>query len=209
MRRIALILVMIASVWGMTAAQDGDGQLCVRSFEDRNASGKLDAGEPLLTRGVNVNLLDAGGVTIASALLDNSPTAAQGVVCFQFLSAGQYSVVITSADYTPPDPIITTVASGGLPTVIEFGGQRAGAQAVATSQPTPQVSSEDQTARILVSVLATVVVVLGMAVLGVFVYLIAFRRSKPPVTTMDMRRVTSTGSMPAVRTGDTGRTPKV
>jgi hypothetical protein len=206
MRRIALILVILWSMYGTATAQD-DGQLCVRSFEDRNGSGKLDAGEPLLTRGIGVNLLDEGGVTIASALLDQSPTAAQGVVCFQFLAAGQYSVVITSADYTTPDPIITTVATAGLPTVIEFGGQRAGAEAVTTAQTSAQAVPEDQTARVLVAALATLVVVLGMAVLGVFVYLLAFRRAKPPVTTLDLRR--TTGSMPAVRPSDTGQTPKV
>jgi hypothetical protein len=70
----------------------------VRAFEDTNANGKLDAGEALLTRGINVNLLDAQNVTIASALLDQSPTAAQGVVCFQFLAAGQYTINI-SAEY--------------------------------------------------------------------------------------------------------------
>lgn len=208
MRRIGLILLTLLSVWSAVSAQD-DGQLCVRSFEDRNANGRLDAGEPLLTRGIGVNLLDTGGVTIASALLDQSPTAAQGVVCFQFLAAGQYSVVITSPDYNMPDPIITSVATGGLPTVVEFAGQRAGVEAA----PTPVVEEtlpDDNSVRVLVAALAALLVVLGMIVLGVLVYLFAFRtrRERTPVT-LDPRRTTTTGSIPVVRAGDTGETPKV
>src|SRR6185369_17943230 len=99
MRRLICILTLVFALSGTAvAAQQTGGQLCVRSFEDRNGNGKLDAGEPLLTRGVSINLLDAGGITVASALLDTSPTAAQGVVCFQFLASGQYSVEVTSAD---------------------------------------------------------------------------------------------------------------
>jgi hypothetical protein len=211
MRRIIFLLAMLLSIYGVAAAQEGSGQLCVRSFEDRNANSRLDAGEPLITRGIGINLLDADGVTIASALLDNSPTAAQGVVCFQFLAAGQYSVVVTSADYdaTTPSTITTTVGDTNLPTVVEFGGQRAGAEAVPNTQPdTSSVIPDDQGTRILVSALATAVVLLGMIVLGVIVYLVAFRArpGRAPVT-MDPRR--TTGSIPAVPARETSETRKV
>lgn len=214
LRRIGLIAAILAVMVGVAAAQESGGQLCVRSFEDRNANGKLDAGEPLLTRGVSANLLDAGGVTIASALLDDAPTAAQGVICFQFLAAGQYTIVVTSADYSPttPESVTTTVDDGGLPTVVEFGGQRAAAPTPSagggTAATTPE-SQQEQLIRVFISALGTAVVVAGMAFLGILVYVLAFRQRKTTtlVEAPDPRR--TTGSIAAVRTRDTAETPKV
>jgi hypothetical protein len=212
MRRISLIVILAVVVAGAAVAQQSGGQLCVRSFEDRNGNGTLDAGEPLLTRGVSIDLLDTGGVAIASALLDESPTAAQGVVCFQLLPAGQYSVVVTSADFTATTPanVTTTIADGGLPTVVEFGGQRAGVPTLASggSGVTSTVPlEENQLARILISALAAMVVVAGMAFLGLLVYGVAFRGRRPPAAAaLDPR---TTGSTPAVAMRDTGEHPHV
>jgi hypothetical protein len=211
MRRITGILILVLAIVNTAFAQQTGGQLCVRSFEDRNGNGKLDAGEPLLTRGVSVNLLDAGGITVASALLDESPTAAQGVVCFQFLEAGQYSVLVTSADFTATTPatVTTTIEEGSLPTVVEFGGQRAGVPTVAaggSSTIAPQ--DEDSVARVVISALGALVVVGGMVFLGVIVYALAFRgRRPPPHAALDPR--TTTGSMRAVQTRDTSEHPRV
>jgi len=212
MRRIGLILILAIAIAGAAVAQQSGGQLCVRSFEDRNGSGTLDAGEPLLTRGVSINLLDAGGITIASALLDDSPTAAQGVVCFQFLAAGQYSVVVTSADFTATTPatVTTTISEGGLPTVVEFGGQRAGVPTVlpgGAGATSTVPLEENQLARILISALAAMVVVAGMVFLGLLVYGVAFRGRRPPAAAgLDPR---TTGSTPAVPLRDTSEHPHV
>jgi hypothetical protein len=210
MRRIGMILIVVVALGALTAAAQSGGQLCVRSFEDRNGSGTLDAGEPLLTRGVSVNLLDAGGVTIASALLDESPTAAQGVVCFQFLAAGQYSVVITSADFsaTTPATITTTISDSGLPTVVEFGGQRAGVPTLAPAgAAAASVSDNEQLIRIIISLVAALVVVAGMVFLGLIVYGLAFRGRRPPAAAaLDPR---TTGSTPIVQVRDTGEHPRV
>ncbi len=207
MRRISLILILILAISGVAGAQQTGGQLCVRSFEDRNGSGKLDAGEPLLTRGVSVNLLDASGITIASALLDTSPTAAQGVVCFQFLVAGQYSVIVTSADFTAttPSTVTTTISEGGVPTVVEFGGQRAGVPTVAPggSSAAP-LSQESELARIIIAVLGALIVIAGMVFLGVLVYMVAFR-SRRSVTRINP----TTGSTPAVNIQETSENRRV
>ena len=56
-------------------AQDSGGQLWVQAFEDRNGNGQHDAGEPFLTQGVSVDLLNADGVIVASATLDGAPYA--------------------------------------------------------------------------------------------------------------------------------------
>jgi hypothetical protein len=207
MRRISLILILILAMSGVAVAQQTGGQLCVRSFEDRNGSGKLDAGEPVLTRGISVNLLDAGGITIASALLDTSPTAAQGVVCFQFLAAGQYSVVITSADFTATTPatVTTTISEGGVPTVVEFGGQRAGVATVAPAgSSAAPLSQESELARVIISVLGALVVIAGMVVLGVLVYMVAFR-ARRAVTRINP----TTGSTPKVNIQETSENRRV
>lgn len=224
MRRMGWSIIALLLLIGSTVHAQNGGQFCVRAFEDTNANGKLDAGEALLTHGINVNLLNAQNVTIASALLDQSPTAAQGVVCFQFLAAGQYTIDISSAEYkaTTPASITTTIADGGLPTVVEFGGQAVVAPAnnsgTNSTVTTPSANSDtNQLIRILVSVAGALVVVIGMGILGVIVYLLAFgRRPLPPpdprrttgsMRTIDMR---DTGSMQAVDvTTDTGKIKKV
>lgn len=188
MRRMGWSIIALLLLIGSTVHAQNGGQFCVRAFEDTNANGKLDAGEALLTHGINVNLLNAQNVTIASALLDQSPTAAQGVVCFQFLAAGQYTIDISSAEYkaTTPASITTTIADGGLPTVVEFGGQAVVAPAnnsgTNSTVTTPSANSDtNQLIRILVSVAGALVVVIGMGILGVIVYLLAFgRRPLPP-----------------------------
>lgn len=217
MRRMGwVIIAALLLITSAVHAQSG-GQFCVRAFEDTNANGKLDAGEALLTRGINVNLLNAQNVTIASALLDQSPTAAQGVVCFQFLAAGQYTIDISSADYkaTTPVSITTTISDGGLPTVVEFGGQTITAvvnPSATANASTPSSADTNQLIRILIASAGTLVVILGMGILGVIVYLVAFGRRQPVSdvsrTTGSMRAV-DTGSVKAANTGDTGKVKKV
>jgi hypothetical protein len=184
---------------------------CVRAFEDRNANGTLDAGEPLLTRGVSVNLLDAQNITIASSLLDQSPTAAQGVVCFQGLTPGQYTMSITSADYsaTTPTTMTTAISANDLPVVMEFGGQRPIPQPTTAAPNVSAALDRDTIARIAVSALGALVAVAGMAFLGVIVYALAFRPRRPVPVGPDPRYSTGSGTMPAVRVRDTNETPKV
>lgn len=204
-QRLGLLLLIIFAATAPAAAQGG--QFCVRAFEDRNANGRLDAGEPLLTRGVGVNLLNADGVIIASAVLDDSPTAAQGVICFQQLAEGQYSIGITSADYTPttPDNLTAAISATGLPTVIEFGGQRALAPTPtpAASSPLASLEGRDQLIRIGLAGLGALAVIAVMGLTGVVVYALAFR-ARPPAG--DRRR--TTGSMAVVSPRDTGELPR-
>jgi hypothetical protein len=179
----------------------------VRAFEDRDGDGQRDAEEPVLTRGLSINLLDAANVTIASTLLEQSPTAAQGIVCFVNLATGQYTISVTSAEYNPTTPtsLTTTINADAIPTVVDYGGR----PTVASETPPPASSSpavnanRDQFLRILLAGLGALIVVAGMAILGVLIYLLVFHRRPRP----DARR--TTGSVPVVRTGETGKVPKV
>lgn len=213
MRQLICILVLAFAIAGTAAAQQSGGQLCIISFEDRNGNGSLDSNEPRLTRGINVNLLDAGGITVASALLDTAPTASQGVVCFQFLAAGQYTAEVTSADFTPTSSstFTATVEETGSPAVFYFGGQRTGAPTLSpagSGTAATAQTEQSELVRLVVSVVGTILVIAGMVFLGIIVYALAFRGRRPtPSPALDPR--TTTGSMRAVQARDTSEHPHV
>lgn len=199
-------LVALSSV-GEIFAQTG-GQFCVRAFEDRNANGTLDPGEPFLTRGVSAQLMDASGVIVSSALLDNSPTATQGVICFTGLSFGQYSMIVTSADFqaTTPNQMTVAISPGQLPTVLDFGAQRITAQATGAPVTEAAIDREALIERALVAALGAAVVIVFMAALGTLIYLLFFRGrlKRAAAEAAFLKRQSTTGSFPVVQPGDTG-----
>ncbi|MBC7814035.1 MAG: hypothetical protein H7175_22975 [Burkholderiales bacterium] len=223
-----VILALLVAVFGVTlvSAQAG-GQFCVRAYEDRNANASRDTGEPLLTRGISANLMNAESVIVASALLDNSPTAAQGVICFQFLEPGDYTVQVTSADYnaTTPVTLSATITAGQLPTVVEYGGQSAvvptqtaaggaapsGDLLASLNDPERQ---RDLIQRLALAGIGSLIVMAVLAIIGFVIYLIARGRQPAPAaayadpryTTGSMRTVTQTGTgeMRPVMPSDTG-----
>jgi threonine/homoserine/homoserine lactone efflux protein len=203
MRRYIIFLTLCLLLIPAVQAQTG-GQFCVRAFEDRNANGSLDGGEPLLTRGISADLLNPENIIVASALLSSSPTAAQGVICFQFLAPGQYSMIITSADYLPttPNTVTAAISEGTLPTVVEFGGQKIAFEpAAAPEQPSALPFNVDPgpggLQRIVLSILGALVVVAVMIILGSMIYLLFVRRGLAPIpaytnpTTGSLRPVSS------------------
>jgi hypothetical protein len=208
MYRIILLLIVVTLVFaGAVTAQNSGGQFCLRAFEDSNGNAVRDANEPLLTRGVSANLLDASGVVVASALLDSSPTAAQGIICFQFLAAGQYSMVVTSADFTPTTPVTLTanITDGAQPTVVDFGGRPLSALPT-TAAPAGQaqpINERDLLARVAISGIGSLIIVVGMIVLGLIIYWLAFHNRLRQAAAQDVRQ--TTGSMRPVRTTDTGK----
>lgn len=195
-RRLGLTILFLLLISNMALAQSG-GQLWVRSYEDRNANGVRDTGEPLLTRGVSVDLVNGDGIVIASALLDNSPNASQGLVGFQMLPPGEYAVRVTSADYdaTNGNEFTTTVSDAGVPPVLEFG-----AAPVAVPEMTTEgsVGLADET-QPLIAVGAALAVMVVMAIIGLLIYLFVFRPRLKQAQQLDLR--TTTGSMRPVATG--------
>jgi hypothetical protein len=213
LRRLAIILVLTAACIGWAlpaAAQEDDGQFCMRAFEDRNGNGQRDPGEPLITRGVGAELLDSQGAIIASALLDNSPTGAQGVICFQNLAPGQYTMNVTSAEFaaTGGDNMTVNITGSGLPTVFEFGGQRPEGDTAAVTTTTDTAADRDEAVmRIVVSVLGGGAAIVLMLLLGALIYVLFYRQRPQPTLTTDtgeFKRRT-TGSMPVVPPTDTGQ----
>lgn len=220
MRKWIILLIVLYSA-GLAAAQS-TGQVYVQTFEDRNGNGMRDAGEPQLTGGIAVNLLNADGIVVASALLDDSPNAARGLVGFQQMRPGDYSIEINSAQYTATTPTTfnITVNDSGVPEVLLFGAQPALAAADATpadaaAQGLPSeilgldMSGVDpQMMQIAAASIGTVTTLCGMIVLGFVLYLLTLHRAMNRAlkadarsTTMGMRAVstTSTGTFPTVQ----------
>lgn len=182
MRRLSLIsLLCIFALILPVSAQDGN-QFCVRSYEDRNANQMRDASEPLLTSGIGADLMEENGIVIGSALLSESPSAAQGIICFVGLAPAQYTIQVTSAEYVATTPGTMTVAFVGdeLPAVLEFG-----AQSITAALDTPLNTLEDenpQWPRVLMAAAGAIVALFVMQLLGIVVYLLFFRSKAVPVT---------------------------
>lgn len=208
-----IVLCIICLMLPTAYAQDeGDGQICLRAFEDRNGNGSFDANEPLITQGVGVNLLSAQNITVDAKLLEDSPNAGQGVVCFQNLLAGDYSVVVTSADYsaTTPTQFSAFVVPQSVPTRFDFGGTIITTTTSSDSATGTVFTAEDQDRAlegILFGGIGAVVVMGFMVIIGMFIYFAVFRRRMNRIlsqSTGAFRPVT--GAMPAYQT-DTGQMP--
>ena len=180
-------------------AQDSGGQFWVQAFEDRNGSGTRDTGEPFLTRGVSVDLLNSDGVVMASGTLDGAPFANQGFIGFLYLEPGSYTAVISSPDLTATtaERVDVTITAGAAPVTVMYGAQRA---AAVDSTANEGVSSllNSQIARIALSGIGALIVIGVMAFLGVMVYALVLR----PRYQADVKRTTA--SLRAVRVGQTG-----
>ncbi len=203
MRRLSSQILICLLLFGVALplfAQDSGGQLWVQSFEDRNGNGQRDAGEPFLTRGVSVDLLNASGVVMASGTLDGAPYANQGFVGFLYLDSGTYTVAIISPDLraNTPDRVEVTITAGAAPITVLYGAQRvASVESLATSESSSLLNSE--LARVAFSGFAALIVIGVMAFLGVVIYTLVLRRRYQT----EMKRYT-TGSMRAARADETG-----
>jgi hypothetical protein len=182
------------------SAQSG-GQFCIQSFEDRNGNGVHDGGEPLIVRGVTASLQDVNGIIIATASLEDSPTAAQGFVCFQQLAGGQYTVTVASSVYNPTtaDSFTSVISETGVPTVFEFGGQAIVSENIGTTTVGATLSSRAQVEGLVFGFIGAAVVVAVMIVLGVIVGYFVFRRRLSEARYIP---VPGTGPMQAVRDTD-------
>lgn len=196
MRRRSVLIGLILGVFalGVSAQEAGGGQIWVRVFEDRNGNAARDAGEPLVTRGVSADLIDSSGTAIRSALLDTEPNASQGLIAFQFLTPGAYTIVLTSADLTATTPtqFSVTVEAGAMPLVIDFGGQRV-VPVAATVEPTADMEQRELL-RIGIAGVAALIVIGGMISLGLLIYALVLRPNAFRRTDGDPMRSTSTST---------------
>lgn len=179
-------------------AQENGGQLWIQAFEDRNGSGAHDAGEPFLTHGVSVDLLNAEGIVMASATLDGAPYAARGYVGFLYLDPGTYTAVINSPDLTPttPDRVDVTITADEALVTILYGAERSAADTPDQASGSVSALLASPLARIALSGFGALIVVGVMAFIGLLIYLLVLRRRY----NAEVKRIAmTTGSMRAVR----------
>lgn len=180
----ALVLLAFSAV-----SAQGGGQLWVRLYQDLNANGQRDAGEPLLTRGAAVSLRNSTGAIIATGLLDDSPNNTQGLIGFQGLQPGTYTAVVTSADFAPSGEATFTrdVTGDGIPVVIEYG-----AKPILDATPAPAserglfglpiyLGERTQVARVATGLLGACVVAAFMTLIGTVTYWFVARRARHAV----------------------------
>lgn len=201
-----MILLLAAAVLAQALpalAQDSGGQLWVQSFEDRNGSGARDSGEPFLTTGVSVDLLNAEGVVMASGTLEGAPFASQGFIGFRFLDPGMYMVVISSPDLTAttPEQVEVTITESSLPVTVFYGAQRAASETSSENDSGAESLLSRPLARVALAGFGAAVVVGIMVVIGVIIYTLVLRRRYQA----ELKRLAvTTGSMRAVRVNETG-----
>lgn len=178
--RVLSLFLLLTLLAGLPVQAQTGGQFCVRAFDDRNGNGIMDAGEALITTGISADLLNSDQIVIASALLSESPTALQGVICFQMLAQGQYSLVVTAAEFsaTTPNTLTASISDGNPPTVMEFGARRLDQAVELEEAPVPQFTERETLARLVLSGLGALVAVAVMVMLGAVIYLI-FVRPRP------------------------------
>jgi hypothetical protein len=190
--------VGLALVAGVVTAQTNNGQICLSAFEDTNGNQVKDQGEAPITQDIVVTLADSQNIIVQSLLMDDSSLASNGVVCFQGLAVGQYTLTAASANYdaTTTTSFLTAVDSSGNVQRFDYGGKLAISRPTASTTGTPGVITPERQAllldRLIRSSLGALVAVSVLGLLGVIVYWTGFRL--PPRS----RVMRSTGQYPAV-----------
>ncbi len=199
-KRLFLLTVLLFVLALPVLAQESTGQFWVQAFEDRNGDGAHNAGEPFLTSGVSVDLLNADGVVMASGTLDDAPFATQGFVGFLYLAPGTYTAVISSPNLTPTTParVDVSITEDESLVRVSFGAQRE-ALVEAGSTNVRSTILNGEVARFALAGFGALLVIGIMVVIGLLVYLLVLRRRAP----VEMVR-TTTGSMRPVRVDETG-----
>ncbi len=175
----ALALTGLALLLLPLHAQD-TGQICMQAFADQNTDGQRDATETSITRGIAASLLNERGVTIDSRLLEDSPYAADGLLCFDQLLAGEYSIIISSSEFiaTTATSAEATVRPGSAPARIDFGARSLAVVESPGALTGFAAFDSDAIQTLFIAAAATIVAIIVMALLGVLIFLLVIRRRK-------------------------------
>ncbi len=180
MRLIRALLIWLSLLLlsaPVSLAQD-TGQICLLAYADDNENGIRDEIEAPISRGVAASLLNERGITIASLLLQDAPYAADGLLCFDGLFAGDYQVVISSSEYqaTTSESASAFVQPGAAPARIDFGAKRLVAEYLPDPVAIVGALGPAATQTLIVAVLAAAGAIVVMSLLGVLIYFLVIRR---------------------------------
>jgi len=177
MRLIPALLIWLSLLLlgaPVSLAQD-TGQICLLAYADNNENSIRDEIEAPISRGVAASLLNERGITIASLLLQD---AADGLLCFDGLFAGDYQVLISSSEYqaTTATSASASVHPGEAPARIDFGAKRLVGEYL--PDPVAIVGALDPAATqtLIVAALAAAGAIVLMSLLGVLIYFLFIRR---------------------------------
>ena len=175
----ALALTWLALSCVPMQAQD-TGQICLQAYADRNRDGQRDVTETAITRGIAASLLNERGVTIDSRLLDDSPIAADGLLCFNQLLAGEYRIIISSSEFiaTTATSAEATVRPGTAPARIDFGARSLAIVETPIAITGFAALDSDAIQTLVIAAGSAIIVIVIMALLGVLISLLVIRRRK-------------------------------
>jgi len=169
---LLLFTAVCGSLW--TSAQAGGGQACLQAYADANGNQQRDTGEAPISHSVAASLHDARGLTIQAALLESSPYAVEGLLCFQALEAGQYELRVSSAAYeiSGSSALRVSVQPGQPPPRVDVSLQP-------LQPPVPAAQSELPLAALRRAAIAAGTVVALLLALGMALLMAWLRRGSP------------------------------
>ncbi len=180
MKRLPLLLVLTGLLLPgvlVSRAQD-TGQICLQAYADQNKNGRRDEIDVPVSRGIAANLLNERGITIGSQLLEDAPYAADGLLCFDQLFAGEYRVVIASSEFiaTTETSVSASVSPGSAPERIDFGVTRLVADDLPPAVTGARTMNSAALQTLLIAAIAAVGAFVIMALLGLLIYFVLIRR---------------------------------
>ncbi len=207
--RRALALAFLALAFLTAGAQD-TGQICLLAYVDQDEDGRRAGTETPIARGIAASLLDERDVTIRSQLLEDSPYASDGLLCFDQLLAGDYGLIISSSEYNATSPTVAaaSVQPGAAPARIDFGAKPLTVAAAPNILTGLATLDADAVQTLLVAGGFTAALIIVMSLLGSLVVALLLRRrrrakaSAPPGTEMS-------GISPAARAQDESLSPRL
>ncbi len=180
-RRLARWLALIcAALCCLTSLAQDTGQICVRAYVDQNEDGQRAGSEIPIVRGIAASLLDDRDLTIASQFLEDSPYAADGLLCFDQLLAGEYSVIISSSEYiaTTATSAEASVRPGTAPARIDFGAKPLAVLAGPSAIADLVALDADGIQTLLLAAGAAALAIIVMSLLGCLLVALILRRRK-------------------------------
>lgn len=166
------------------------GMVCAMAFDDRDGSGSHDPGEPPITGGIGFSLQNEYAVTLETQLLEESEYAARGFVCFGGLEAGEYRIVMTSAQYQPTTATAfdAAVLPGEAPPRFDFGARPQNPGVVADAAGLDQLDEAQlrSLGGIGLALAGGLAVAFVLLLLGLLLYLGVFRRRSRRLATSDL-----------------------
>lgn len=179
MGRARWLLIWLALACSLAQGQ-ARGQICIRAFADENVNGLRNAAEAPITRGIAASLLNEASVTIRTGLLDESPFAADGLLCFGDLLAGRYQVIISGSAYVATGAMSAEMMlePGEPPPVFDFGARPLAALPVPATLHSLDALDADSARTLLMILGGLGLTVVVLSLLGCLLVLYVLRRRR-------------------------------